>query len=296
MAWRVLAPLRLLFSALPSMLTGTTERIPTKDSGRVETNDLLSYDLSDHRGATVVRPTGRLDTWTYGELRDTLLKCAADEPRAVIVDLEALEIVDDYLVGVFVAVWMRIAQWSPMPLMLVPGHGNAAVFQTTAGRRFLSVYTSVSMALEHLDTPPSRRRTVLWLPPSPHSVLPARQFVGETCRNWRIETMTADAVAVAAELVANVASHAHSPARLRLESWSGRLTVAVADDDPTPVCLPPTGEATAAGGLGLVARLARVCGCSPMHSGGKVVWAVLSGPADHTAVSGGTAATRFAPR
>jgi hypothetical protein len=261
----------------------------------VETNDPLTCELSECRGATVVRPTGWLGLRTYGQLRDTLLKCAADEPRAVIVDLEALQIVDDHVVSVFVTVWMRIAEWSPMPLILVPGHGNARVLQMAAGRRFLSVYPSVSIALEHLDTPPRRRRTVLWLPSSPHSVLPARRFAAETCQNWGIETAAVDAAAVAAELVANAALHAGSPARLRLESWQGRLTVAVADDNPRPVRFPPTAKTAATGGLGLVARLAQVCGCSPTQSGGKVVWAVLRVSGDGTALSGGTVATRSAP-
>lgn len=248
----------------------------------MNTHGLLRCTLSELQGATVVRPIGRLDVRTYPQLRDTLLKCAADQPRAVIVDADALEIAGDHLISVFVAVWMRMSQWSPVQLTVIPGQANAVLFHHSAAQRFLTVHPSVSAALERLDETPRRCGTVLCLPPSHRSVRAAQRFVTETCRNWDIATLTADAVAVATELVANAALHAESPARLRLESWPGRLTVAVADDAPQLVELPRLTGQHAEGdrGLRLVARLAQVCGCSPAQSGGKVVWAVLRTPPD----------------
>jgi anti-anti-sigma regulatory factor len=246
----------------------------------VDAHSLLDCDVSGMCGATVVRPVGVLDIHTYPLLRDCLLKCAADQPRAVIVDLEALEIAHDVLVSVFVTVWMRVSQWSTVPLMLVPAPAHAALFGKSPARRFVTVHATVQTALDRADEPPPRLRTELWLPPSVRSVLASARFVADTCHNWAVEVLTADAVVVANELVANAAAHTTWPATLRLELWHRRLTVAVADDDPRPVVLPRPDRTSgdSRGGLLRVARLARAAGCSRRQSGGKVVWAVLRVP------------------
>jgi len=196
---------------------------------------------------------------------------------AVIVDLDALEIAGDGLTSVFVAVWLRISQWSTVALVVVPGPAHAPLSRNRPMRRFVSVRPTVLDALDSLGEPPPRRRTELWLPASPRSVRAAGPFVTDTCHNWSIEPMTAPAVTVAGELVANAAEHAHSPARLRLELRLGRLTVAVADDDARRVSLPAPGRKSPEprSGLRLVAHLAYAAGWSPRQSGGKIVWAVL---------------------
>jgi hypothetical protein len=241
--------------------------IERKAAHGVDAHNLLDCAVSGSEGATVVRPAGVLDIHTYPVLRDCLLKCAADQPRAVVVDLDALEIAHEFLISVFVTVWLRVSQWSVVPLALVPAAGHAALFRDSPTRRFLTLHPSVRAALDLVDEPAARRRTELWLPSSVLSVQASARFVADTCHNWGVEALTADAVAVAGELVAPGARRTESPATLRLELWRGKLTVAVADDDPRPVELQRTAE------------LARASGCSHRHSGGKVVWAVLRVPA-----------------
>jgi hypothetical protein len=249
----------------------------------------LECELSELQGATVVRVSGVLDARTYGVLRDALLKCAADQPRAVIVDLDALEITSGHLTSVFVAVWLRISQWSTVALVVVPGAAHAGLAHRGPMRRFVTVRPTVFAAVTGLGEPPPRRRTELWLPSSPLSVRAATPFVTDTCENWSIGALTAPAVVVAGELVANAAEHAHSPASLRLESRLGRLTVAVADDDARPVSLSRLGLRTPVprSGLQLVAHLAHAAGWSPRQSGGKVVWAVLRPPPPPAPATGG---------
>jgi len=246
----------------------------------VDGDSLLNCDLSALQGATIIRPSGVLTIRTYPQLRDAMLKCAADQPRAVIVDLDELEIAHDYLTSVFITVWLRISPWSTVSLVVVPGPAHAARFAHGSAHRFLTVRPSVLAALEQLEEQPPRQRTELWLPPSARSVRAAQRFVTDTCRNWDIDTLATHAVAVASELVANAAQHTDSPARLRLELRARRLTVAVADDDPQLVHLPGSAgnPAEPRGGLHLVAHLAQASGCSRRQSGGKVVWAVLRVP------------------
>lgn len=246
----------------------------------VDAHSPMECGVSEERGVTIVRPSGVLDIHTYPVLRDCLLKCAADQPRAVLADLCSLEITHDFLVSVFVTVWMRVCRWATVPLMLVPAAAHAQLFRTSPARRFITVHPDVATALDSADDPPPRRRTELWLPPSARSTLASARFVADTCHNWAVEALTADAVVVANELVANAAQHTTSPATLRLELWRGRLTVAVADDDPRPVVLPRP-DLTLSGpqsGLLRVTRLARWAGCSRRQAGGKIVWAVLRVP------------------
>lgn len=243
----------------------------------VNGHGVLTCEVTRQRGAVVVRPTGTLDVRTHGRLRDILLKCVADQPSAVIVDLGRLTIAHDSLASVFVTVWMRTAQWSTVPLVIVPGPMNEPRFEYSPIRRFLRFRPTVTAALKHLDDPSPCQRTVLWLPTSAQSLAAARGFVTETCHNWDVPDLAANAATVAVELVANAGRHIAAPARLRLELRQARLTVAVADDDPRLVRWPaPTTEPTAPdGGLGLVVSLAYAWGCSSLWSGGKVVWAVL---------------------
>ncbi|QUQ67185.1 STAS domain-containing protein [Kutzneria sp. CA-103260] len=242
---------------------------------------LVTCEVSEQHGATIIRPEGQLDIGTYGHLRDVLLKCAADQPRALIVDLAALTITQEFLVSVFVTVWMRTEQWSPVPLVIVPGPTNSAQFQHGPARRFLTIRPTVRDAVERLAEPQQHHRTVLWLPSSPLCLHVVAEFVAETCGNWQVDELMEDAVAVAAELVGNAVRHTASPARLRLELWPGRLTVAVTDEDPRPVRWPHRDAQPdpADSGLKLIVRRARAWGCSRAWSGGKVVWAVLSRPA-----------------
>ncbi|WP_328454052.1 hypothetical protein [Amycolatopsis sp. NBC_00438] len=246
----------------------------------MEADSPLEWDLSELQGATIVQLSGVLDVRTYGVLRDVLLKCAADQPRAVIVDLDALEITQDHLTSVFVAVWLRVSQWSTVAVVVVPGPAHEALSRHGPMRRFIRVQPSVLAALDTLGDPPPRHRTELWLPSSSLSVPAVTPFVADICHNWGIGELTAPATTVAGELVANAAEHARSPARLRLELRLGRLTVAVSDDDARRVPLPPVGrkEPAPRSGLPLVTHLAHAAGWSPKQSGGKVVWAVLRPP------------------
>jgi hypothetical protein len=208
----------------------------------VDGDSLLRCDLSTLQGATIIRPTGVLTVHTYPLLRDAMLKCAADQPCAVIIDLDALEITHDYLTSVFVTVWLRI---SAVSLVIVAGPAHTASIHHGPVHRFLTVRPTVLDALKQLDEPAPRQRTELWLPPSALSVRSAQRFVTDTCHNWQIDTLIPHATAVASELVANTAQHTSSPARLRLELRRLRLTVAVADDDPQPVTMRrPANEAS----------------------------------------------------
>jgi anti-sigma regulatory factor (Ser/Thr protein kinase) len=240
----------------------------------------LRIDRSYLDDAVLVVPHGVLDLSSYAELRDTLIKCAVELPRAVLVDVSWLRVPTTATLAVFSSVWLQVSDWPGVPIVLIAGQELIRRRLARGGiPRYLRVHRCVEDALGALAEPPPRRRTILELPRLPDSVAAARRFVQVTCDRWECPEIYDDAVLVASELVENVIRHGKGDPRLRLELAPRSLTVAVYDDDLTPARLVEPGPtATAHRGLMLVARLSTTWSCAPTLSGGKVVWAVLRLP------------------
>lgn len=238
----------------------------------------VALEVSEIDGAAVVRPSGLLDLSSYRELRDRLLKCAADGPTAVVVRLDdGFRCATPVFMSIFATVWMRLAEWPGVPLLLVGESTRHRQFLASpAASRMVPAFTTLAAALDAVDAPPERRRDEIQLPGSLVGALVARQFVRDACARWGLGHLKDSAVTVVTELVENAVRHAESAPVVRLEYRSGRLSIAVRDDshehprEPDPRATPPSGI-----GITIVARLSRVWGCSPWPSGGKVVWAVL---------------------
>jgi hypothetical protein len=236
----------------------------------------LRVTLRQHRGAVVVEPVGVLDVLTYAELRDTLLKAAVEAPSAVIVDIEHLSMPSTHLLTVFSVVWMRVCEWPGVPLLLVATDSvRRAQLISSPVSGYVPVHPDLTAAMRTTSRPPVRRRCCMSLPATAASSGVAREFVRQLCCRWGIVSMIEDASAVATELIENVVQHTESPAELRLELRKGILSVAVSDRDPRPAILrEAASELMPSAGLAIVARVARVWGCTPTATG-KIVWAVL---------------------
>jgi anti-anti-sigma regulatory factor len=238
----------------------------------------MRVEVRQHLDVAVVVPIGVLDLSTYTLLRDTLLKCAMEVPRAVVVDLAALRVAPGPTLAVFAAVAMRVAEWPDVPIVLVVADPEYRARLTRHGiDRYLRVHTDLDTAL---GAPPRevrpRRRAVADLGPPGDAAPYARRVVKDTCGRWGCsQRLTEDALVVANALVDNAVRHASGDPSMRLELRHGRLTVAIYDDGPEFV--PPGREgATVPLGLGLVLvdRLASAWGCASALQR-KVVWAVL---------------------
>ncbi|MFD5827719.1 ATP-binding protein [Lentzea sp. NPDC060358] len=246
-------------------------------------DDRRLWCTADERdGCAVIRPEGVLGYSTYALLRDFMLKCAVEEPRALIVDLSAVAIATSTVLNVFTTVWLRISDWPALPVLVASGPAHAELFRRAPVRRYVGVFGDVDEALANVDRPQPRRRAHRVLPHDPASPRAARRFVARTCTEWELpDRLAQDAVHVASELVQNTIAHTGSEVRLRLELRRGRVTVAVGDDDPAPAVLAdPGGDAANAGrGVHIVTQLARTWGCVVDRlESRKTVWAVL-GPA-----------------
>jgi hypothetical protein len=237
----------------------------------------LRIERSFRGDAALLTPHGVLDLSNYALLRDTLLKCAVEIPQAVIVDVSSMMVPTDATLAVFPSVWMQVSEWPGVPIVLVAG--PELIRRRIAQNpiiRYVPVHPNVSAALDSLQLAPRRRRTVLELPCSAASPRAARRFVHVICDRWKCSEVIIDAAMIANELVENAVEHAGTESRLRLELRRGMLTVAVYDDDPTPVRLFESWiGAKPKLGLMLVSRLASTWNCAPTMAGGKVVWAVV---------------------
>ncbi|MDQ0376860.1 ATP-binding protein [Amycolatopsis thermophila] len=238
----------------------------------------LTVRRQDVAGCTIVDLAGRLDTCTYGHLRDSLIKLAIDQPDALVARVDRLEVTSAPALTVFSAVWMRISEWPSVPLLLVAGDEQQRhLIDSTAVPRFVPTFATLDDALGTVRDPPQRRRATAEFPPLSSSSHAARLFVQEICREWSVGYRREDALGVATELVENAISHGGTPLELRLELRPGFLTVAVRDANPQPAVLRQRPGGRLEGyGLQVIAALSQAWGCSPYPGGGKVVWAVLN--------------------
>ena len=239
---------------------------------------MITLGVTPTEGAVVVGATGRLDLSTYAEFRDRLLKCAVDEPTAVVVHLlDGFETSGTAELSVFATVWMRVSEWPGLPVMLVADDVLRTAIDLNGVARFVPQYPTVRLALDAIGLPRTRRRHEVKFPFSTATPRLARGFVRDTCVRWGVEDVLDDAVLIASELVENAVRHAGSAPSLRLELRPGQFTVAVRDDDPTPPAPRPLDSSQPGGrGMPLVETLSKAWGVSPSPGGGKVIWAVLS--------------------
>jgi anti-sigma regulatory factor (Ser/Thr protein kinase)/anti-anti-sigma regulatory factor len=243
----------------------------------------LRIDRRLRDGATIVVPTGVLDLASYAQLRDTLIKCALEVPRAIVVDLGSLHIPTPATLTVFTTVWMRVSDWPGVPILLVvTDPDDRAQLRRRRIDRYLPICSSLDQALRAVGTPLPRYRFVVDLVDLATASRVARRLVEETCRRWGCtEQLVEDALMVANALVDNAVRHAPGQPSLRLELRSGLITVAVYDDGPAFLRPGTTGSTTQPGlGFRLVDGLTSSWGCSATPFGRKVVWAVLR-PLNH---------------
>lgn len=223
--------------------------------------------------------SGVLDTVTYLELRNAIIKAALDQPRVVLVDVSKLQVPAPSAWSVFTSARWHVSTWPDVPIMIVCPHesGRESIARNGVAR-YVPAYPSVETALATLvDQGNSfKRRIRAELPAAPASLRLARRTVAEVLREWSLPELVAVATVIVNVFVENVLEHTESAPVLRLESKGTTVSVAVEDGNPM---LPVRHENRSLGGervsgLAIVAAVCRVWGSLPTVSG-KTVWAVV---------------------
>jgi hypothetical protein len=243
----------------------------------MSTRTELAIDVGRRGDAVLVRLSGELGLADVATVRDALLKCVAEEPAGVIVQLDRITVVTPPALSVFGVVARRASDWPGLQVILVVRPGpTRELLRRSAVDRFVPTVALVAEAVRALRAAPARQLATDDLPAAAGSPAAARHFVTDTLRAWHLDDLDDDACLIVSELVENAILHGRSVARVRLEVRRGQLTVAVRDTSHVlPSRLDPGAAQTGGWGVFLVDALSKAWGAAPTWDG-KVVWAALA--------------------
>ncbi|HWT48289.1 MAG TPA: STAS domain-containing protein [Mycobacterium sp.] len=244
-----------------------------------ETRPAIGIDAEPQQDVPILVMEGVLDSATYRSVRDTVIKAALDEPRAVIVDVNRLSVPSASAWSVFTSARWHVSIWPDVPILLVCAQPRARRAITAGGvTRYVPVYPTRESALDAVRSQSShvRRRARTQLPGSRVSVGLARAAVTDWLTRWDKCELIPVAATVATVFVENVLDHTDSAPVLIVETYEDAVTVAVEDGSDR---LPGRHEDAYRGteivsGLAIVDALCRAWGATPTASG-KTVWALV---------------------
>lgn len=222
---------------------------------------------------------GVLDSSTYLKVRDSIIKAALDEPRAVLVDVNSLDVPSPSAWSVFTSARWHVSAWPDVPVILIcASPGGRADITRNGVTRYVPVHPDIESALHALgdDVRRARDRVSTELPASLASLRKARELVAEWLAAWSQTKLIPVATVIANVFVENVLQHTDSAPVLRLETNGRTVTVAVHDESPRPAVRREEARygSDRVSGLAIVAAVCRVWGSTPTLSG-KAVWAVV---------------------
>jgi anti-anti-sigma regulatory factor len=221
---------------------------------------------------------GDLGLGDVAGVRLRLLKCLAEQPEALLLDLSRMTLSDPLALTVLGAVRLQAARWPGTPMLLCAPDPLVSAHLRGASYRSLPMFPTVEAARKHAGR---ERRTMLVvsdeLLPVSGAARQARDVATDACSRWDLPGLLAPASLIASELASNVVDHAHTMMTLSMSLRPRYLQIAVRDGvtaEPVPHS-PEAGAANLRGrGLMLVAATASAWGWLPTESG-KVVWASL---------------------
>ncbi|MEU8658066.1 ATP-binding protein [Actinoplanes philippinensis] len=237
-------------------------------------------EVSGDGGNLLIALSGELRLDDSAVLQERLLKCLAEQPHALLVDLSAMRVGQPLALAIFKVVLRQAARWPGTPILFCAPGPETRSLLSSAGNHTIPLYASVAAALTHLH---DHRRV---MPSVTEDLLPVagstrhgRDIATEACIRWDLPDLVAPASLIVTELIANVVDHAHTMMTLRLSLRQRYLSIAVRDgsSDPPVPALDVTPLAAGGRGLLLVNELAYHWGHLP-STGGKVVWAALRRP------------------
>ena len=239
----------------------------------------IRLDVQPQQDVPILVADGVLDSSTYRSIRDTVIKAALDEPRAVIVDVDRLCVPSASAWSVFTSARWHVSIWPDVPILLVCAKPQVRRAITVGGvARYAPVYPTRDLALDFVrrQSLHVRRRARTELPVSRVGVGLARAVVTDRLTKWDKHELVPVAAAVATVFVENVLDHTDSAPVLIVETSHDTVTVAVEDGSDH---LPGRHEDAYCGaeivsGLAIVSALCRAWGAAPTPSG-KTVWALV---------------------
>lgn len=243
------------------------------------TESAVEIDLQTREDVPILTAEGVLDSSTYRTVRDTVIKAAIDEPRAVIVDVNRLNAPAVSAWAVFTSARWHVSVWPDVPVLLVRAEQRVRREMAASGvTRYIPVHSTLESALSAVRSRPlpGRRRARTELARNVSSLDLARRVVDDWLTGWDVSEAIPVAATVATVFIENVLDHTESAPALIVESHLGDVTVAVEDGSSY---LPSRHEdadrgADVVSGLAIVSALCRTWGATPTSSG-KTVWGLI---------------------
>jgi anti-sigma regulatory factor (Ser/Thr protein kinase) len=223
-------------------------------------------------GYLTVHVRGLLSLRTATELRDVLLKAAAEEPRGVVCDFSEAAATREGLTILHV-VADQVAHWPSSPIALVASAPPLLNQLERLGlSRRMQVVPELGQAAAALRHSPRLLLATTRYPPTVGAPAAARAFVAAALTRWRADSVVEGARWVVSELVTNAVVHARTEMTVRVSLAGSRVGISVSDrgSEGTVKRGPDGGW-----GLHVVEQLARTWGVLPRLGGGTVVWVVL---------------------
>ncbi|RZU54092.1 anti-anti-sigma factor [Krasilnikovia cinnamomea] len=233
--------------------------------------------VNEGEGRAVVTVRGRLDLATAPSLRQALLKCLAEQPEALLIDLSGMEVAGSTALSLFTSVARQAASWPGTPVLLCAPPAVATELEHGRYGK-LTVHPDLDAARRAAPHEGTATRSVFdRLLPVTGAVRHARDMATDACARWGLPHLTGPACLVVSELVANAVEHAGTMITLQICHRGRYLNIAVHDGSPTPPELIKLQALDRERGRGimLVDSVAAHWGWLPSREG-KVVWATLA--------------------
>jgi len=234
----------------------------------------VAWTVTDGPGDLLMTVNGRLGLNDVSTLRLHLMKCLAEQPEAVLIDLDGVRVEQPLALAVFTAAARQSRCWPGIPLLLCTSTAETRAMLRSGAYRRLPLFRDVTSARQHIG------KFGQSLPSLSDDILPiegagrhARNVATDACLRWGLPDMVGPACLIANELIANVTAHANTMATLRISLRQRHLALAVEDGSAQRPVLRPGGEHPGRG-LQLVRAMSVSWGWLPTE-GGKVVWATL---------------------
>jgi len=221
----------------------------------------------------VVRASGRMTFASVPALRRVVRKGLSDHPALLLIDVSAVEAVDDITVTVFASLARRGAE-DDVPVMLVaPPPALAQQLDALGVGRSVPIYATEKLARSAHAGRAAPWRLHVDLDPVPSASAVARDLVDKACTRWRLGEVADVAALIATELVANAVQHAGTPMVFAVTRRPTYLHLACRDRSHL---LPRRqgGDESSGRGLLIIESMAIAWGFSPTGDG-KVVWATV---------------------
>lgn len=221
-----------------------------------------------------VRVVGQLDATSAATLRTTVLKCLADEPPAIVLDLRELTCRDNAPLRILAALARAAAAWPGIPLV---AHSAApdlvGRLRATAVTWSVAVLPDAVAAADHLSRTRSPASVRVDLTSS-GDLAHVRETARQVCERAGRSTIADTVEVVVTELATNALCHGTGTRTVIISASPYHLHVAVRDGSDEVPRVRDASEDEHGRGLRIVEALSTAWGSTPTRDG-KVVWATV---------------------